>query len=267
MKMKVQRVNIGLVLAVILGLLVTLSAPPGERPVSANAGNGVLAYVLPNDDTGDEIHFINADGTGDRQIWSTGQPGVPLIREIHSLAWKPDASELAFMSRFQDGCSIYKEDVYAVRPDGTGLRRQTAPYGCGPNPGLPTGTVVLTVLNYNGDGVFIVYVQGAPAPQSVEPHLAAAPEQATAVGQGPPDRPPRLQAQAGGVHRARGVRPGPAPAPRLLGPDRAHLENDDEQRRRGAPHTGHRHRSLPPAAAVRLPSSASRPAPAWARLG
>ena len=167
MKKKIRWMNVGLMLAMTLGSITTLFALPGERQVLASADPGVLAYVLPNDETGDEIHFINADGTGDKKIWSTGKPGVNLIQEIHSLTWKPDASEMAFVSRFQDDCSLNREDVYAVLANGTGLRRQTAPYGCGPNPGLPTGTVVLDVINYSGDGVFIVYVEGAPAPQSV----------------------------------------------------------------------------------------------------
>ena len=167
MKKRIRGLNVCLTLVMTLGFITTLFALPGERPVSASVDPGVIAYVLPNDKTGDEIHLIEPDGTGDQKIWSTGQPGAELVQDVHSLTWRPDASELAFVSSFQATCSIYNEDVYTVRADGTGLRRQTAPFGCGPNPGLPTGTVVLTVVNYVGDGTFIVYIQGAPKAQTV----------------------------------------------------------------------------------------------------
>jgi hypothetical protein len=32
--------------------------------------------------------------------------------DLAQLAWSPEASELAFESSFQDGCSAYGEDIY-----------------------------------------------------------------------------------------------------------------------------------------------------------
>ncbi|HET8704852.1 MAG TPA: hypothetical protein VFM46_01010, partial [Pseudomonadales bacterium] len=49
----------------ILGLLV---AQPAAQPVAASPNQGAIAYVLPNDNTGDEIHLINPNGSEDREI-------------------------------------------------------------------------------------------------------------------------------------------------------------------------------------------------------
>lgn len=165
MKKGIRGMNVCLTLVITLVLITAPLTLPGEQPVSASVDQGVIAYVAPNDQTGDEIHLINPDGTGDKMIWRTGKPGVELMREVHSLAWKPNASELAFVSSFDELCSLYHEDVYAINLDGTGLRRQTAPPRCA-NPGLPTGTVVLTIDSAGSDGVILVYVQGAPKAQS-----------------------------------------------------------------------------------------------------
>lgn len=154
-----------LTLTPILGLLLL---QPMVQPVAASAGQDAIAYVLPNDVTGDEIHLINPDGTQDRQIWHTGTSGVTTEPDVRDLAWKPDASELAFWSRFQEACSFYNGDIYAIRSDGLGFRRVTAPPACGVNPGLPTGTVKLNVVNNTGAyTTFIVYIEGAPGPKSV----------------------------------------------------------------------------------------------------
>ena len=141
---------------------------PTAKPVAASAGQGVIAYVVPNDTTGDEIHLINPDRTQDREIWRTGTSGLTTGPDVAELTWKPNSSELAFWSRFQEACSFYNGDIYAIRSDGTGFRRVTAPPTCGVNPGLPTGTVQLQVVNNTGTGTtFIVYIEGAPGPKSV----------------------------------------------------------------------------------------------------
>lgn len=147
----------------ILGLLAGQTA---AKPVAASAGQGAIAYVLPNDTTGDEIHLINPDGTHDREIWRTGTSGVTSTPEVAQLTWKPDASELAFWSSFQEACSFYNGDIYAIRADGSGLRRVTAPPACGGHQGLPTGTVNLDVVNNTSEGMtVVVYIEGAPGPK------------------------------------------------------------------------------------------------------
>jgi hypothetical protein len=147
----------------ILGLFLV---QPAAQPVAASAGQNAIAYVLPNDTTGDEIHLINPDGTHDREIWRTGTSGVTTSPDVAQLTWKPDASELAFWSRFQEDCSFYNGDIYAIRADGTNLHRVTAPPACRINPGLPTGSVNLDVVNNTGSGMTVdVYVEGAPGPK------------------------------------------------------------------------------------------------------
>jgi hypothetical protein len=117
--------------------------------------------------TGDEIHLIEPDGTGDRLVWRTGVAGVETTADVSQLAWRPDASELAFASRHEEACSFYNADIYVVRADGSGYRRVTSPPACGQRGGLPTGTVNVTIENWtNVSGPFVVYFEGAPAPQS-----------------------------------------------------------------------------------------------------
>ncbi len=166
-----------------LSIMGMLLAPPASKPVAASAGQDAsaqsaaaqtasaqyaIAYVRPNDVTGDEIHLINPDGTQDRKIWSTGTSGLTTGPDVAELTWKPDSSELAFWSRFQEACSFYNGDIYAIRANGSGFRRVTAPPACGVNPGLPTGTVQLQIVNNTGEGgAFVVYIEGAPGPKSL----------------------------------------------------------------------------------------------------
>jgi hypothetical protein len=64
--------------------------------------------------------------------------------------------------------SFFQRDVYAIRPDGTNLRKLTNPPRYEELARLPKGTVTLTVENQTFDGgPYFVYVMGAPAPQQV----------------------------------------------------------------------------------------------------
>ena len=58
-------------LALILLVLATPGSP-APRPVSAQPASGTIAYVRPNDQTGDEIWLIEPDGSNNRRIWSIG---------------------------------------------------------------------------------------------------------------------------------------------------------------------------------------------------
>ncbi|RPI32890.1 MAG: hypothetical protein EHM70_07720 [Chloroflexota bacterium] len=101
-------------------------------------------------------------------LWSSGDMGVETgLRFVSNLVWKPDGTELAFDSSHQSACSQYDSDVYSIRADGSHLRRiPNKPY-CGENTDLPTGTVEVTFWNYSGySSPFVVYFEGAPAPQS-----------------------------------------------------------------------------------------------------
>src|SRR5512143_1703280 len=72
---------------------------------------GVIAYVVPNQPDGDEIHLINPDGSGGRLLFRTNNPLPEVLSDIGSLAWKPDASELAFSSAHEYTCSLYETDI------------------------------------------------------------------------------------------------------------------------------------------------------------
>ena len=154
-------------LGLLLGLigLATLMVL-GQLPASASSALGPIAYVLPNHITGDEIHLIEADGQNDRILWSTGEPRPAELVDIQQLAWKPDASELAFTSSHESDCSLYQADIYTLRSDGQRYRRVSRPPACGNPDHLPTGTVVVTVENgiFDESGPFTFYFEGAPGP-------------------------------------------------------------------------------------------------------
>jgi hypothetical protein len=135
------------------------------RPVSAQTDSGTIAYVRPNDATGDEIWLIQPDGSNDRRIWSAGQPDPNGILEISDLDWRPDASALAFASDHEFACSIFESDLYTIWPDGSGFRRVTNAPACAALANYPKGSVTVTVRNFTTRGPFFVYVQGAPEVQ------------------------------------------------------------------------------------------------------
>ncbi len=88
----------------------------------------------------------------------------PISASMYDLAWKPDAKEIAFISGHEDGYSPFHTDIYAIQPDGSGMRRISNP---------PTrefllagGYQIASIKGkiYNGRGnvsVFLVYVEGA----------------------------------------------------------------------------------------------------------
>jgi Tol biopolymer transport system component len=158
-------VRLLLCLAFLVGL-----APLGQLSVqaSANTLTGPIAYIVPNQADGDEIHLIEPDGTGDRVLFRTNNPLQENFADIMSLAWKPDASELAFASGHEYLCSLYNMDIYAIRANGEDYRRVTDPPTCGARAGLPTGTVIVPVFNANTySGPFFIYFEGAPSAQAI----------------------------------------------------------------------------------------------------
>jgi hypothetical protein len=130
---------------------------------------GVIAFARG----GKEIWTVRPDGSGERRIWS--HPAAVQALGVQGVAWRPDGKEIAFTSGHGASTSIFHSDVYAVKPDGTGLRRLTnapdpAEYGR-----YKKGTVRLTVRNSQifvresaaRSSTFIVYVAGADEPQRV----------------------------------------------------------------------------------------------------
>ena len=155
-----------LVVAVVL-LAVAVFEPASGQPVSAGsqATQQAIAYIRSNDVTGDEIRLVDPDGTNDRRVWRTGASGAQGVRDIANLVWRPNARELAFEGRHEEACSFYASDIYAIRPDGMGYRRVTAPPACGQGTGRPTGTVKVEFDNFiqpPTNGPFVLYVEGSP---------------------------------------------------------------------------------------------------------
>ena len=131
--------------------------------VSAQAATetitGTIAYVVGNDTTGDQIWFIEPDGSNNRKIYSTGVPDPYEVDFMTSLAWRPDTGELVFTSNHEEYCSWYNYDVYAILPDGSGYRRVTNGPACAALASYPQGSVTLNTEGLYG---YQVYVQGAP---------------------------------------------------------------------------------------------------------
>jgi hypothetical protein len=141
------------------------SRTSGEE--TSQAPTGTIAYLRgfseDRNNNATEIRMIEADGTGDRRLWQVPHPEVKTAG-LHFLDWKPDGTELAFTSGHEDYCSIYNYDVYAIRPDGSGLRRVTNGPKCDELASYPQGSVEVSVVNYRFTSVLLsVYVQGAPS--------------------------------------------------------------------------------------------------------
>ncbi len=162
MKRKVVRTLIKLFFCLII-----ISVPLAERnsSVRASVPSGTIAYVRTDPDTGDEIRLIEPNGSADRLLYSTNEPTPPEYVNIQQLAWKPNASELAFTSSHEDDCSLFQSDIYTIRADGRNYRRLSDPPACASRSGFPTGTVTVPLENNTLDGeIFTIYFEGAPAP-------------------------------------------------------------------------------------------------------
>lgn len=138
----------------------------GDQPAAqAQAPTGIIAYVRAGGTASDQIRLIEPDGSGDRPLWSVPNADPKNVHDISSLTWRPDATELAFGSDHEDACSMLASDIYAIRPDGSGLRRMTNPPPCATLNNYPQGSVTINVRNrtMSADTLFFVYVQGAPS--------------------------------------------------------------------------------------------------------
>lgn len=132
--------------------------PPPPPPPPAGS-RGSIAYVKNG-----ELRLIEPDGTADRRVWAL--PEGPYA--FSGLSWRPDGGEIAFAANHEQAVSLYDYDVYAIRPDGSALRKLTNGPLHSDLIGLPTGTVTVAVQNQTFDsGPYVVYVAGAPEPQSV----------------------------------------------------------------------------------------------------
>ena len=127
---------------------------------AATAQTGTIAYT-----TGASVRLVEPDGSNDRLLWASPHP---VDNGINGLAWRHDGTELAFISNHEASVSPYEQDIYAIRPDGTGLRKLTNAPAHDALAGYPKGivTVDVNVLSPGG-GPYLVYVSGAPVGQTV----------------------------------------------------------------------------------------------------
>jgi hypothetical protein len=133
--------------------------PHGKAPGSLP---GTIAYIR----NGTELHLIQPDGGNDRLLW-----GAPMVGGVQSgvryPAWSPDGTEVAFVSDMEQSTSLLQSDIYAVKPDGSGLHMITDPPLNSQLGNFQTGRVDVRVANENiSDSLFIIYVQGAQQAQS-----------------------------------------------------------------------------------------------------
>ena len=132
---------------------------------SGTQTGGTVAYARGST----EIRLIGPDGKNDRRLWTN--PDLNEQLGIFELAWKPDGTELAFSSAHEATSSPYLADIYAIVPDGSGLRRLTNPPGRDGLERLPKGSVTVNVSNFQpgdvGSPSFILYIEGADEPQQV----------------------------------------------------------------------------------------------------
>jgi hypothetical protein len=144
------------------------AAPTGVAP--QETPGGTIAYARG----GKELRLIAPDGSGDRLLWS--HPRATLDLGINGVAWRPDGQEVAFTSGHDAAASLFHSDVYAIRPDGSGLRKLTNPPDRGEFARFPKGTVTVPVRNSQlfvtdaqaKSDLFTVYVAGADQPQRVQ---------------------------------------------------------------------------------------------------
>jgi TolB protein len=144
-------------------LLCIMGAALGAFAAAAPT-TGRIAYLR-----GAEIRVIDADGANDNKVWSLPRPDLAETQGLTQVAWSPDGTQLAFTSGHEAVESWFASDVYVVNADGSGLRKITNPPAHDALSRYPTGAVRVTVRNGGlGSGTFfIVYVEGAPQPQSV----------------------------------------------------------------------------------------------------
>lgn len=130
----------------------------GDQPPTST---GTIAYVRSN-----ELRLVEPDGSGDHLVYSA--PNIPESDyRVTAPAWRPNGWEIAFASDHEMAYSIFERDLYAVRPDGTGLRRLTNAPMRDQLASCRKGTVRATFQNDDVlHSLFIAIMQGAE-PQAV----------------------------------------------------------------------------------------------------
>jgi hypothetical protein len=150
------------ILLLAITVLVSATAPvvldngaQAQAAPSALQAAGTIAYVGVS---GAEIRLIEADGANDRLLW---QAPNPALHRITAIDWSPDGTWLAFASDHESTCSLYRSDIYTIKPDGSDLRRVTNGPACAGLAGYPKGSVTIDVENRLTESLFLLYIEGA----------------------------------------------------------------------------------------------------------
>lgn len=160
---------------IVLGLLVSSGArhvtAASQQTVEAAQPNmarstvtGTIAYIHANDNSTIDFHLIQPDASNDHIIATLPISSALFVPE---LAWRPDGNELTFSSNHEGAVSFWDSDLYAIRPDGSGLRRITNGPDVSALAAYPKGAVTVNVQVFGSAGPFLVYVDGAPSAQAV----------------------------------------------------------------------------------------------------
>lgn len=143
--------------------LVFASSVAAFGQTSPPALHDVIAYVVgAGPDAGDEIRLIAPDGSGDRHLWTHGQPDPLGVYSVWNLAWNPQATRLTFASTHENWCSLFNSDVFTLGSDGSQYQRLTQSPACAELADYPKGTVRVPVRNDSFDSFYgYMYFQGA----------------------------------------------------------------------------------------------------------
>ncbi|MBU1748896.1 MAG: hypothetical protein KKA73_14500, partial [Chloroflexi bacterium] len=136
---------------------------------TAPTWSGSIAYIgLDSSGYARTVKRINPDGSSPQTLWTHPETGI--TNKISDVAWKPDASELAFASDHETLYSAFQSDVYGIKSDGSGLRRITNPPSRAEllAGSYATGSVTGKVRNdYGSLTTLLLYIQGAQEAVSV----------------------------------------------------------------------------------------------------
>ncbi|HGX93325.1 MAG TPA: hypothetical protein ENK35_08430, partial [Candidatus Tenderia sp.] len=125
--------------------------------------NGAIAFVGQNSSGQYTVEWVYPDGSHRTTAW-TYPSG--LSAKLWKPVWRPNGEEIAFASGHEASASPYLTDIYAVKPDGSGLRRVTNPPAMADvQSGYQYGTVTGQILNnYGSVTSMLLYVEGAKSP-------------------------------------------------------------------------------------------------------
>lgn len=157
----------GVVTGVLAGttqITATGGGKTGSTTVTVSAATTTTAAIAYA--RGGQIRLIEANGGNDRALWST--PSAQNGYAVSGLSWKPDGTEIAFASDHEQAVSAFTWDIYAVRPDGSGLRKLTNAPVHEALASYPQGKVTVRVSNVSmaDGGPYYIYVVGAEEPQT-----------------------------------------------------------------------------------------------------